>query len=181
MASPKAPTKNDHMIAAVFHDTDAFLSALEALLKAGFDRAAVSVLADHDALKDHFGVVPDAETLADRQDTPREDLDTQGALKHAIAFIAESVAILGEIGAAGAAYAVGGPVGVATGTSTVAEHTVSQIMSDYTNDQYRARFDQSVRVGGIVCWVHARTRDEARRAEKILTETGGDHVHEVAW
>lgn len=179
MAAEDSTTSTGSSIVAVFHNTDAFVGALRALLEAGFDRAAISVLASHDAVKDHFGSIPEAETLADRPDTPREDLDPEGGLRAAIRFIAETVAVIGEIGVAGMAYAVGGPVGVAAGAASTADSTVTDVMSRFVEDQYRARFDQSVRDGGVICWVEALDAEAARKAHDILTASGGDHVHKV--
>ena len=140
--------------------------------------AAISILADHDAVKDHFGRIPKAEELADRADTPREDLDTEGALHRAIRFIAETVAIIGEIGVAGAAYAVGGPVGTASGAATAADLSLGDVLTRYIDRQYHDRFEASVRDGGVVCWIHVRDEKERDAASAALAE-GGEHVHEV--
>jgi hypothetical protein len=179
MAAKQAVPGEGHTVAGIFHDADAFAGALGALLKAGFDRAAISILADHDAVKDHFGHIPAPEELADRPDTPREDLDTEGALHRAIRFITETIAIIGEIGVAGAAFAVGGPVGAASGAATAADLSLGDIFTRYIDRQYHDRFEASVRDGGVVCWVHARDAKARDAASAALTEAGGEHVHEV--
>lgn len=179
MAAKTSIPKEGRFVVGVFHDADAFVRALGELLERGFDRAAVSVLADHGTVQDHFGRIPEAKAMTDRADTPREDLDTEGALHAAIRFIAETVAIVGGIGAAGIAYAVGGPVGVASGASTVTDLTVNDVMARYVDGQYHARFGQSVGDGGVVCWVHVRNAGEAKKAEAALDAHGGKHVHQV--
>lgn len=179
MAAKEAATGSGRGVTAIFHDADAFVEALGALLKAGFDRSAISILADHDAVTDHFGRIPDAEELADRPDTPREDLDTEGALHRAIRFIAETAAIIGEIGAAGAAYAVGGPVGVASGAATATDMSLNDVFTRYIDRQYHDRFEESVRDGGVVCWVHVTGGAEAKTAQAALEKSGGEHVHTV--
>jgi len=166
-------------VTAIFHDADAFVAALGALLDAGFDRAAISVLADREAVKDHFGRIPKPEELADRLDTPREDLDTEGALHRAIRFIAETAAIIGEIGVAGAAFAVGGPVGAASGAATATDLSVGDVFTRYIDRQYHDRFEESVRDGGVVCWVHVKDDAERDNAQATLTKSGGEHVHTV--
>ena len=143
-----------------------------------FDRASISVLADHDAVRAHFGDIPSPATMADRPDTPREDLDTESALRTAINFIAESVAIIGEIGAAGIAYAVGGPVGIASAAATSGDLSVADVLTRYVDADYHARFAQSVRDGGIICWVHVTSPDQAAAAE-TLSAQGGANVHEI--
>lgn len=179
MTAKTPPPDNGPYVAGIFHDADAFMEALEALLAAGFDRASVSVLADHKAVEDHFGRIPEAGRLAERGDTPREDLDVRGGLNAAITFIAETIAIIGEIGAAGIAFAIGGPVGIASGASTAADLTVSDVMSRYIDGRYHERYEQSVRDGGVVCWVHVRSADEAGKAKATLNTAGGSDVHDV--
>jgi len=180
MAAKQPYPKSGRYVVGVFGDAAAFKDALEALLAKRFDRTVVSVLANHDALSDHFdGKIPAAEDLADRPDTPREDLDTEGALDAAIRFIAEGLSILGVIGAAGAAYAVGGPVGVAVGAGAATEATLESALSRTVDAGYAARYEESVRDGGVVCWVHAYSPVEAHVAREVLAAHGGEHVHEV--
>jgi len=166
-------------VVGVFHDAAAFEGALEALIESGVDRATISVLADHDLVRDHFGGIPEAEIMADRADTPREDLDAQGALKAAIGFIAETAAVVGQIGAAAVAYAVGGPVGIASATSSLVDLNLGEMMSRYVARQYHERFEKSVRDGGVICWVHARDAQAARGITTLLTANGGADVHTV--
>ena len=176
------PTKanGDRTVAAVFDDALAFRRALRALLAAGFDRAAISILAEHGAVSDHFGGrIPAAEELAARPDTPRDDLDAEGALSSAIHFIAETISTIGTIGAAGLAYAVGGPVGVASAAADRTEAGIEGLLSRNVGEAMIRRFEESVRDGGIVCWVHARDAAEAEKASTTLTTQGGSHVHEV--
>jgi hypothetical protein len=179
MAAKKTGSGDGRGVTAIFHDADSFTKALSALLAAGFDRAAISILADHDAVKDHFGRIPDADELADRPDTPREDLDTEGALHRAIRFIAETAAIIGEIGVAGAAFAVGGPVGAASGAATATDVSLNDVFTRYIDRQYHDRFEESVRDGGVVCWVHVKDDVARDTAHETLEKSGGEHIHTV--
>jgi hypothetical protein len=158
----------DRTIAAVFDDALAFR------------RAAISVLAEHGIVSDHFGGrIPAATEMADRPDTPREDLDSEGALSAAIHFIAESISTIGAVGAAGLAYAVGGPVGIAATAADKAEAGIEDLLSRNVGEAMIRRYEESVRDGGIVCWVHTRNTAEAKMATAILTAQGGGHVHAV--
>jgi hypothetical protein len=179
MAGQSYP-KGGRYVAGVFRDADEFKAALADLLAKGFDRAVVSVLADRATLGDHFdGAIPAAEELADRPDTPREDLDTEGAVDAAIRILAEGLSILGVIGVAGAAYAVGGPVGVAAGAGAATEATLESALSRTVDASYTERYEASVRGGGVVCWVHAYSAVEVYVAREILAAHGGEHVHEL--
>lgn len=179
MAAPSTKSGEDAFVVAIFHNAAAFEGALEALIAIGIDRGAISILANHDMVRDHFGDIPEAGQMADRPDTPREDLDTQGALRAAINFIAESAAAVGEIGAAAMAYAVGGPVGVASATSTLVNLNVGDMLSGYVARQYHGRFERSVRDGGVICWVHVRQAGRVREIIDLLTDKGGENAHSV--
>ena len=171
---------HERHLVAVFHTVADFKGALRDLLKAGFDRARISILAEHGAVADHFGGrVPSADALADRPDTPRTDLDEEGALDSAIRFIAETVSAISTIGAAGLAYAVGGPVGVAAATADETESGLEGLLARSVDRAMTKRFEQSLADGGLVCWVHAMDDAEADAARDILTAHRGSHVHSV--
>lgn len=172
--------KNESVIVSTFTSLDKFLAALETLLDNGIESDQISALGDHDAIINRFGHVPMTAEMSDRADTPRESLDARTTIDHAIDFICETVAILTSIGAPTAAYAVGGPVGVATGTSAATQTSVDQILSEYIDEDWREQLQQSVEDGGIICWVHAHGEDEKVKAEAIFHGAGGQHVHEPA-
>ena len=172
-------TINKRSVVGVFRDVVAFERALDGLLKAGFEPSAISVLGNHDAIVDHFGQIPRIDELADAADTPREAMDTEVALHKAADFIAGTLALIGEIGVATAAYAVGGPVGVAAGTADLTDTTVDGVLSGYVDNSYRERFAQNVRDGGTICWVHASDDAAVAAAAQILAVAGGAHIHET--
>ncbi len=167
-------------VVATFDSTDKFLDALEKLLDGGIAPDRISVLADHDAIVDRFGLVPPAADMADDPGTPRESLDTRSAIDDAIDFISESIAVLTGIGTTAVAYAVGGPVGVATGASAAAGVSVDDILSEQIDDDWRDHLEQSVRDGGILCWVHTRNDDETAQALSTMQKAGGTGLHETS-
>jgi hypothetical protein len=170
--------KRESIIVATFNSSDKFLAALETLLDNGIESDQISVLSDHEAIIDRFGRVPSADEMSDRPDTPRESMDARITIDHAIDFISETVAVLTEIGAATAAYAVGGPVGVATGASAATRLSVDELLSEHIDEDWREQLQQSVQDGGIICWVHAHSADDKAKAEAILHGAGGQHIHE---
>ena len=173
------PSGNQRSVVGVFGDAAAFEHALDSLLKAGFDAAEISVLGDHQAIVDHFGRVPRPSVLTDSPDTPREALDTETTLHKAIDVIAGTLAVIGEVGAAAAAYAVGGPVGVSAKLADLTDSTVENMLSGYVDSSYHERFEQNVKDGGVICWVHVSGARRATKATRILTDAGGKHVHET--
>jgi hypothetical protein len=166
-------------IVCVFHEVTRFEQALDNLLKAGIDASAISVLGSHQAILDHFGRVPQPDEMADAPDTPREALDTEVSLHKAIDFIAGTLALISEVGAAAAAYAVGGPIGVAAGSSDLTDMTVDGVLSGFVDHSYRDRFVQNIRDGGAICWVQTSDNDTAATASKVLRDAGGQQIHEI--
>jgi len=169
-----------HYLVAIFDDATAFRGGLQALLAARFDRARISVLAEHSVVADRFGgTIPPGQELADLADTPREDLDTEGALQTAIDVIAEGASLIGMVGTAAMAYVLGGPVGVAAGVGSSTEATVAGVLQSHVDESYKERFAESVRDGGVICWVHVYGPVEDQAARRALLENGARDVHEV--
>lgn len=176
---PSMQPENKRSVVAIFREVAAFEHALDSLLKAGFDASTISVLGNHEAIVEHFGRVPKPDEMADAADTPREALDTEVALHKAIDFIAGTLALISEVGAAAAAYAVGGPIGVAAGSADLTDTTVDGVLSGYVDGSYHERFEENVRDGGVICWVHVADDAETTKALQVLASAGGEHIHET--
>jgi hypothetical protein len=87
--------------------------------------------------------------------------------------------LISEVGAAAAAYAVGGPIGVAAGSSDLTDMTVDGVLSGFVDHSYRDRFVQNIRDGGAICWVQTSDNDTAATASKVLRDAGGQQIHEI--
>ena len=87
--------------------------------------------------------------------------------------------MIGAIGAAGAAYAVGGPVGVALGTGAAVETKVEDALSRFVESGHSERFQQNLADGGLVVWVRVDDDDADARASAVLAAHGGTNVHAV--
>jgi hypothetical protein len=173
-------TASGKQVTAVFRDVDAFKDALRALVAAGFEPHAISVLAPHDLVESHFGGdVPMPEVLEEDAGTPRERLDLQERLHATIHALGEFVGSVVMVAAAGAAYAVGGPVGTAAMAGDSTENTVESTLDGFVDAAYTERFKDTLADGGLVCWVAAATDDAEAKAAALLGGAGGDHVHTV--
>ena len=170
----------DTQVAAVFDDAAKFKDALQDLVHAGFDHDRISILAAHDDVAAHFGgEVPEARQLEDRRDAPRESLDVQHRIQSAIHALGEVVGSLAMVAAAGAAYAVGGPVGVASVAGEQTEESVEGTLERFVDTQYAERYRETLADGGLVCWVAVAGAAEARKAQGLLEAAGGADVHTV--
>ena len=169
-----------HRIAGIFRDLVQFEAAVAALREAGFAESQISVLGSAAALHEEYGRhVPPAEELADRADTPRETLETEGALKQVMSVLGEAAATISMLAVAGAAFFVGGPIGVAAQAGDRTDLTVESALDGLIDDSYAVRFKQNLTEGALVCWVDAPDAAGVIAAVKILEDAGGDHVHEV--
>ncbi len=174
-------SKTNRSVVCVFHQVAGFERALDGLLQAGFDPSEISILGSHDEIVEHFGRVPRPDEMTDSPDTPRDTLETEAALHKAIDYLSDGLALISEVAAAAAAYAVGGPVGVAVGAAAKTDSTVENVLSGFVDDNYRDRFEENISDGGIICWVQVADNGAAVKAAKVLAEAGGSHVHETAF
>ncbi len=173
-------TASGKHVTAVFRDVEAFKKALRGLVAAGFEPHAISVLAPHAMVESHFGGdVPMPEVLEDDAETPKERLDLQERLHATIHALGEFVGSLVMVAAAGAAYAVGGPVGTAATAGDSTENTVEATLDGFVDAAYTERFKDTLADGGLVCWVAAPAADREAKAAELLAAAGGDHVHTV--
>jgi hypothetical protein len=117
-------TESKQSVVGIFREVSAFERALDGLLKAGFQASAISVLGSHQKIIEQFGQIPRPNELTDDPDTPRESLETESALHKAVDFIAGTLAVISEFGAAAAAFAIGGPVGVAAASADLTDISV---------------------------------------------------------
>ena len=178
---PAEEGTNERHVIGIFTAVDPFMAVLRELLDEGFHHGDVSILAPHAAVEEHFDHrIPEVRELATRPDTPRETLQTEGTLDSIVRWIAEGASVVSAAFAQGAAYAVGGPVGVATTTGAAVESSVERVLSDYVDDQYARQFEETLKDGGLLCWVRVSSDEQAEKARSILARHGGSLIHEVA-
>jgi hypothetical protein len=169
-----------HRVAGIFRDLGQFEAAVDALHDAGFADSQISVLGSAAALHEEYGRhVPPAEDLADRPDAPRETLESESALKQVLHFLGETAATISLLVVAGAAFFVGGPIGVASQASDCTDLSIEASLDGFIDDAYAVRFKQKQTEGGLVCWVDAVDAETMIAAVKLLETAGADHVHEV--
>jgi hypothetical protein len=170
-----------HEAVAIFHRTEDFQNAIDALLSSGFDRAELSLLASETAVAAKLGHhYRKASGLADDPGVPRAAYvsteaigDAEGALVGGLFYVGATlaagavVASGGTLAAALAATLVAGGVGGLIG-STLA-HRVGVHHGRYLQDQLER--------GGLLLWVHIRNLEEEGRAVRILRTHCGDEVH----
>jgi len=172
-------------VAGVFRSPDALDAAADALLRGGFDRADIDLMAHPDTIREKLGgVFAPAEELADVPDVPRrafvahEDVATTTALvAGALSYIGAAAAALGVVASGGtlalalAAAAAGGAAGGGVGA----------LISHVLGAERARELETLMAAGGLVLWVRVRTSEQEDKAQRILREHGADavRVHEI--
>jgi hypothetical protein len=165
----------------VFHEEATLRSAVDALLIAGFDRSALSLLADEHHVEAKLG--HRWESVAELEDdlgVPRRHyagidsrIEGEAALVGGLVYVS-AVAAVGLIVAAGGtagqallaaaiAGAIGGLIGFALARSFEQRHT--------------RHLREQLERGGLLLWVRTPNAKYERRALDILRMHGADHVH----
>ncbi len=158
-------------VAGIFRDVPSFKRAFDALLNSGFSPDAVSVLAPRQSFQDQFG-----EPAPAAGDPTEKD---QGVVGAAMRLLIESLATISMIGAAGVAYAVGGPIGIAATATDSAELSIENLLAEHVDDPHHKPYEDAIQNGGVACWVSVTTPVEAKRAQELLAAHQGEHVHIV--
>tara|TARA_R110000744_G_scaffold1843_13_gene7223 strand:+ start:87633 stop:88193 length:561 start_codon:yes stop_codon:yes gene_type:complete len=164
-----------------FDNADRLQAAIDALLRAGFNRAELSLLASEKAVEDKLGhAYARPAELEDDPDVPRtafvslESLgDAEGGLigglmyVGALAAVGGIVASGGALAAAAAAALVGGTAGGLIGTG----------LASLVGESHANYIEEQLVHGGLLLWVRTRDADHEARATAILREHSGRDVH----
>jgi VIT1/CCC1 family predicted Fe2+/Mn2+ transporter len=165
----------------VFADPDALEAAVDALGRAGFDRAAISVLASEETVRERVGhLYRSAAEAADDARAPQA------------AFVSRHSRVEGEAAAVGIPFQIGGFAGawavvaaggtlaaviaatilggaVAGGLGALLAHAVARRHAELVREQL-AR-------GGLVLWVGTHDAAVEKRALEVLQKCGASAVH----
>jgi len=166
---------------AVFHSADDLQNAIDELLRSGFHRSALSLLANEAEVVAKLGHVYRKTTdLAADPAAPRTAYvspeaigDGQGAIIATLMYVAAGVlmgpvaAARGSFAALAAAAAIGGGAAGLLGT------WLAKLIGDRHAMRIQAHLDR----GGLLLWVRTWNRDQESRAVEILQQHSGRDVH----
>lgn len=173
-------------VSGVFQSADKLDAAVDALLRAGFDRADLDIMADIDEVtaKLRAGGIPAAE-LADLHVTPRwplirpEDVVlVVSGVAGIIAFVCAAVAALIVIVSRGSTAAA---VVAALIAGAVTGPIAAYFAYTYVGRDRKAEMRALVVAGGVVLWVRVRSGKDETKALAILSQNGAwaPHAHEI--
>jgi hypothetical protein len=143
-----------------FGDRDSFTAAVKALLAAGFERADLSVLDNHDSLTAAEG----------RNEAWRESL----------AGLVGEAKYLEPITTAGLILLASGPIGTAVAGVIAAGFgglALYELLTEIRATPHTEEFARALEHGAVLLWVRVGNKVHERRARDILTRHGAADVH----
>jgi hypothetical protein len=169
---------------AVFDRAENLQDAIDELLSSGFHRAALSLLASEQAVREKLGRHGSFASLADNPGTPRSDYVSPEALGDAEGAIIGVLMYVGAMAATGAVVASGGTLAALIIGTTLAGGggaLIGGIMAKFIGDHHAAHLQKQLDRGGLLLWVRAWNEDAEKTAAAILRKhSGGDvHIHEL--
>jgi hypothetical protein len=176
-----APSSRVHEAVGVFHDTEAFQSAIDELLSSGFDRADLSFVGSREAVEQKLGhSYRSVRELEDNADVPTIAYVSTESIGDAEGAIAGALIYVGAVATAGLIIASGGTLAAAIAAATVAGvggSALGALLDRFVERQHLQRIEEQLVRGGLLLWVHTSDPEHERRAVEVLKRNGGDDVH----
>jgi hypothetical protein len=147
-------------VVGLFADRESFDRAFEMLVRRGFDRTDLSVLASHDSL--------DAAGQPGR------------TWRDAMLAIAGELKYEGPLVASGAIFLAGGPIAASIAAvigAAVGGVAVKDVLEEVTAKPHTQEFARSLAAGSVILWVRATDTARQSEARAILEANGGANVH----
>lgn len=168
-------------VVGIFHTTDDLESAVEELLRSGFDRAELSLLASEGAVADKLGgCYRSADELADDPTVPRTAFVSTAAIGDAEGGLIGGLGYLGATVAVGAVIISGGTVGATIAAAILAGGTgglIGSALARWVGHHHAAYLNDQIDNGGILLWVRAWNQSDEKRALAIMAKHAADMVH----
>jgi hypothetical protein len=170
----------------VFRSRESLEAAVDALLRAGFDRADVDLMAGIDAVREKLGTayVP-AEQLADVPDAPREAFVARRELTLALTGAAGILTFIGATAAAFGVVASGGALALAVAAAAAGGAATAggagALIARFLGREQAKELQAQMAAGGLVLWVRVRAPEQEEKAQRILKDHDAEavRVHEI--
>ena len=162
------------LVTGVFRTRVAAESAVDAILKRGYTRDDISVLMSDATKNKEFAI--ETGTRAG------EGAGIGGAVGGAVGAVIAALAAVGtNIALPGLGLVVAGPLVAAlagAGAGGVAGGLVGALVGAGIPEHRAKVYDASLRAGGILIGVEAKTDEEAEALERLLTDLGAEYVRQ---
>lgn len=166
---------------AVFDSADSLEGAIDALLRNGFDRSELSLLASEDVVKDKLGhAYTRVEDLEDDPSAPTAAYISTGSISEAEGALIGAPMYVAAATAAGVTTAVGGPLAAIITAGAVAAGAgaaIGGVLASMVGQHHANYLQKQLDHGGLLLWVRTFTEADERKATDILTKHSGRDVH----
>lgn len=184
MATGKEPDTVREAV-GYFWDAQTLETAIDDLLRSGFDRAELSLLAAERTIEGKLGhKYEKVQELEDDAAVPRRHYVSTESIGDAEGGLVGGLLYVGAIAAAGGIVATGGTLAAALAGAAVAGGAggfIGSVLARMIGERHADHVQKQLEHGGLLLWV--RTRDDAheQRAVDILKKHSGQdvHVHDV--
>lgn len=161
-------------IVAVFDDAETLEQAVAALEGQGIPRAAISLLASEHAVEQKLGErYKRVEGLEDNPSVPRDTFVGWLTRRDPGYGLMPAMAFLGVVTLSIASQAILLPVLTATGGGVLIGAALRRLLRHRSVEQLHEQLQQ----GGLLMWVHVRSKEEEANATRLLKAGGARHVH----
>jgi len=168
-------------VVAIFHAADDLENAIDELMRSGFDRAELSLLASEDAVAkklSHF-YLPASE-MADDRSVPRTAFVSAAAIGDAKGGLIGGLTYVGATVAAGLMVVSGGALAATIAAAVLAggaSGVLGAVLASWVGHHHASYLSAQIENGGLLLWVRAWNADNEARAVEILRKHAGDRVH----
>lgn len=168
-------------VVGVFHTSDDLEAAIDDLLRSGFDRAEISLLASEQAVARKLGgrFRPAAE-IADDPSVPRTAFVSTEAIGDAEGGLIGGLAYLGATVAIGAVVMSGGVLPVTVAAAILAGGAgglIGSVLASWIGKHHANYLQTQIENGGLLLWVRAWNEGDEGRATRIFAKHAADQVH----
>jgi hypothetical protein len=184
-SDPVRPRIKVREVTGVVRSRDALEKTVDALLRAGVDRADIDLMASVEAVVEKLGgLYAPAEELVDVPEVPRQAFLAREDVTLPLAGIAGILSYIGATAAALGVVASGGALAAAAVAAAaggaVAGGIGARIARELGREQAKKLEDQ-LATGGLVLWVRVRSPEREQTAQQILKDHGAEavRVHEI--
>jgi hypothetical protein len=168
-------------VVGVFHGAERLEEAIDDLLKSGFDRAEISLLASENAIRKKMNhrYRPVSE-MVDDPSIPRAAYVSTAAIGDAEGALIGTLTYVGATVAAGAVLVSGGALAaaiIAAALSGGAGSLIGAVLARFVSRHHAEYLHDQIENGGLVLWVRAWNRSDQARAKEVLRSNGAENVH----